>query len=616
MDTPNQLETYKMLADRQCQLVALERDSDLPYRIPRRPLSSSSAVKRMHTGTGNVGVAPGNDVFILVLDGDEALTHFRDEYGEIKTFKVSTPTGMHVYLRASSPDMIESGGTSLGDGIRITNRMVPGPGSIVKGFRYEIPDDSDPEIALCPIEIESKCRKADPSGHSITAPTTPTTPPNGVPNLPRSLATIEGRKALDDTQDASRPDGSERRASSGKRADIMDMLGDDRDLSKYLGEHDLSIRYNIRSMKAEVKIDGKWTAITDRTMEYIKAEIDAIEWENRIWRSLWERTLYFNEIDPFLVEYLEALPEWDGTPRIDSWCSTAFQIDQDPDNTAFARWTGIHVFLGTVKRTLSPGYPLDVTPVLIGDQGVGKSKHLAALFPPSQRDAFSDQLNLSGNSKIMLEAIQGKALIEIAEMHGLTRARLDKLKAFMSRTHDDGIRLAYRRNPEPSPRRCIFVGTCNDDGTGTLPNDPTGNRRWLPVVLNGRGEHFDTFAESRDQIWAEAFHRIREGEDPAFPESMVMAQRRATEDHRQADSIEELIIGFHEELRELNDKHGGSGLMLLEISYVLNLTRGRSVLTKQGEMRLARALTAQGWGKTRIMVGGKRACRWLPPPAG
>ena len=213
----------------------------------------------------------------------------------------------------------------------------------------------------------------------------------------------------------------------------------------------------------------------------------------------------------------------------------------------------------------------------------------------------------------MLEAIQGKALVEIAEMQGMTSARLDKIKAFMTRTEDGGIRLAYRRNPEPSPRRCVFLGTCNDDGTGTLPNDPTGNRRWVPIVVLGHGTHFDTFAEVRDQIWAEAYHRVREGEDPAFPENLVPAQTRANEDHRQSDAIGELVIDDDDMLRSRNADFGNQGLMLHEISDVLKLTKG-GVLNKATDMRPAKALTAQGWLKKRVRTGGgRRTTRWYPP---
>lgn len=399
--------------------------------------------------------------------------------------------------------------------------------------------------------------------------------------------------------------------SSGKNSNVMKMI-DGSDLTEYLAKHGIAIRYNTRAMKAEAKINDEYVPITDRSMEYIRSEIDAIEWENRIWRSLWERTLFLNEIDPFLTEYLETLLEWDGTPRIDEWCSTAFQIDQDPDNVAFAQWTGIHVFLGTVKRALSPGYALDVTPVLIGDQGIGKSKHLKALFPEEMKGIFGDELNLSSNSKMMLESIQGKALIEISEMQGLSRARFDKIKAFLSRTTDDGIRLAYRRNPEPSPRRCVFVGTCNDDGTGVLPNDVTGNRRWLPVVLIGRGEHFDTFAELKDQLWAEALHRVRNGEDPSFPEDMKHAQAQANEAHRQSDSIEELLIANEPDLRDINEEHN-DGFMIHEIAGDIGMVSHTGVLNRSAEMRIAKALKAMNWRKERVMLNGHRAWRWYPP---
>ena len=39
----------------------------------------------------------------------------------------------------------------------------------------------------------------------------------------------------------------------------------------------------------------------------------------------------------------------------------------------------------------------------------------------------------------------------------------------MTRTDDGNIRYAYRKNPEPTPRRCIIVGTSDVDTP--LPND-------------------------------------------------------------------------------------------------------------------------------------------------
>ena len=45
---------------------------------------------------------------------------------------------------------------------------------------------------------------------------------------------------------------------------------------------------------------------------------------------------------------------------------------------------------------------------------------------------------------------------EAAEMTGASRADVEAMKAFLSRTDDGAVRRAYRRNPEPSPRRLRY----------------------------------------------------------------------------------------------------------------------------------------------------------------
>ena len=73
--------------------------------------------------------------------------------------------------------------------------------------------------------------------------------------------------------------------------------------------------------------------------------------------------------------------------------------------------------------------------------------------------------------------------------------------------------MVYRRNTEPLPRRCIIVGTTNIDQA--LPNDPSGNRRFVPVaVWAGKRGHAGVRAyldEHREQLWAEALALWRAG---------------------------------------------------------------------------------------------------------
>ena len=131
-------------------------------------------------------------------------------------------------------------------------------------------------------------------------------------------------------------------------------------------------------------------------------------------------------------------------------------------------------------------------------------------------------------------------------MSGSTRAELESLKAFLSRTNDGSVRLTYRRDPGRLLRRCVIVGTSNDPRC--LPNDPSGNRRFVPVpVVAGTTEKIREFLdEHRDQMWAEAVHRVRQNRESAYlPQALKYVQRELTEQFRATDEIaEDLIDGY------------------------------------------------------------------------
>ena len=387
-------------------------------------------------------------------------------------------------------------------------------------------------------------------------------------------------------------------------------------LDARLSQHGIRIRYNQRWLLDEIsRHNGPWEPVTDRDEANARLLCGGLNWEDRVWRTLWLNTLLHHQCDPFL-QYLEGLPAWDGAKRVDTWLARAFRLTEGELNEAIATWASRHAFLGCVTRTLHPGAKLDVSPVLEGSQDWGKSWHCSSLFPDEVRGAFGDDLNLGGQAKEMLESIQGKAIVEIAEMQGITRAKLDRLKAFLTRTHDSGVRLAYRRNPEVAPRRCIFIGTVNNDGTGVLPNDATGNRRWAVVTLAGRGVQPPQLMppEERDQYWAEALHRVRAGEDPSFPEHLKPAQAERNEAFRQADTLEALVARLEPKLTE--------GVTLEAIKRQIGMLgnpkedgyeRTLAQVSDGDSKRLARALTARGWTRKQVRREGDKLRFWYPP---
>ena len=320
-------------------------------------------------------------------------------------------------------------------------------------------------------------------------------------------------------------------------------------------------RYNVRSAHVEfLSLFGPDPSRWEETDDMIRAELrDTFAKRCRVkmkaglmpftlginkFDDLLNAILNTRRVDPFKV-WLDSLPAWDRESRIDIWLSGCFTVgDMDPD---LYRWACRSVLMAAVYRTDHPGEKHDEMVVLVGPQDVGKSTAWAWLFPQQHRaDWFTDGLNFHADEKAKVEAMQGRVLVEAAEMSGSTRAELESLKAFLSRTNDGSVRLTYRRDPGRLLRRCVIVGTSNDPRC--LPNDPSGNRRFVPVpVVAGTTEKIREFLdEHRDQMWAEAVHRVRQNRESAYlPQALKYVQRELTEQFRATDEIaEDLIDGY------------------------------------------------------------------------
>ena len=235
------------------------------------------------------------------------------------------------------------------------------------------------------------------------------------------------------------------------------------------------------------------------------------------------------------------LEKWDSITRLVCWLSNVFDIEGG--NTELVQWASRFIFLGCVCRTFEPGVKLDEMPVLIGPQGIGKSTALRLVLLPEMPEQINDGLYLAADPKFRAEALQGRAIVEASEMAGCTRAEIESLKAFLSRTDDGGVRMAYRRNPEAMPRRCIIVGTSNNPEC--LPNDASGNRRFVPVNLrDGDPETLTEYLnDNRNQLWAEALYMWAVEERQAWlPRSHKAAKSEANEIARRKDELLENAI--------------------------------------------------------------------------
>ena len=227
----------------------------------------------------------------------------------------------------------------------------------------------------------------------------------------------------------------------------MSLSRDAEGLAAALEELGVECRFNVRAMRHEFRArGGDWREANDRTEARLQEDIAArfttgeknapLCFGRETWARALNALLADREVDPF-VEWLESLPTWDREPRLDGWLPAVFAADPE---CPLAQWAGRFVFLGPVARAYKPGTKLDEMPVLIGPQGCGKSTALRLALPPDRPEWFADGLHLAADPRSRAEALQGRVIVEAAEMAGSTRAELEGLKAFLSRTDDGAVR--------------------------------------------------------------------------------------------------------------------------------------------------------------------------------
>ena len=392
---------------------------------------------------------------------------------------------------------------------------------------------------------------------------------------------------------------------------------------------DWKIRTNTRSDAIEWRRGrAKWAANTDGLEAAVQCSIEGdFDVSSRIhpplrfgadrWKQYRNATAHGNQVDPFL-EWVEALPKWDGTERLSTLLSRCFKVSLGADqNDRLIRWASRFPYCGAIARADSPGIKLDELPVLIGDQSIGKSTYIRHMFGPLHGHWFGDEFSFNANPQQRVEATLGKVVVELSEMRGSTRAELSEIKQFLSREVDE-IRLPYRANPSRLPRRFVMVGSTND--AESLPNDPSGNRRFVALEVGAGpdgvvGVRF-ILQREREQLWAEALHIVRENTlEVWLPDSLKPAQRDTNEGHRRRDdSLEEAVAEFTANYDP--EKHGES-LAIGEIKAALLEGPQRVGSHELGDHALGRALKHEGWEKQRRRwaAGGRKSVRWVLPDA-
>lgn len=235
-------------------------------------------------------------------------------------------------------------------------------------------------------------------------------------------------------------------------------------------------------------------------------------------------------------EYLNSL-RWDGQKRLE----TVFSDYLGVANTAYTRSTARKSLVAAVARVFNPGVKYDYVPIVVGDQGIGKSTLLRKLG----RSWFSDTFKMN-DGKDMYEQLQGVWIIEIGELDGLRKAEVETIKLYISKQWDT-FRPAYARRVEVFKRQCVFFGTTNEE---QFLRDSTGNRRFLPLRTGEIEPKYDVFSlddATVSQIWAEAVHYYHHKEELYLDNETEELAREVQSKHFEMDDragkVADFILG-------------------------------------------------------------------------
>lgn len=296
----------------------------------------------------------------------------------------------------------------------------------------------------------------------------------------------------------------------------------------------LGLYYNELTMSVETEKDLPWRTLDEAGITFSGADRAALahylerEYRIRPARSFMDEMIliaaHSRYVNP-IKDYLNSL-SWDGQERVENCLPGVIP-------TEYTRFVARKCLVAAVARVMQPGCKWDHTLVIQGTEGLGKSFWIERLAK-----GWSASLGRVGDKDTLI-TMQRSWILVADEGHSLRKADADAIKEFLTRTVDV-MRMPYDREARAYPRRSVIWSTINDE---IFLRRQEGNRRFL-VVRSTEKINFDLLTDSYiDQLWAEAVHLWRAGEDLYLDD--IQSKNAAFE--RESFVEEDALVGIVQE---------------------------------------------------------------------
>ena len=280
----------------------------------------------------------------------------------------------------------------------------------------------------------------------------------------------------------------------------------------------------------------------------------ALEQGIKCWDKDIRRYVNSDDIEPYdpIGDFLEQLPQWDGTDRVTPLALRVHTAYNDWPHL-FRIWMRSMVAMWQGKGQLTGNA---LVPLLIGRQGCGKTSFCRILLPREQREYYNDRINFKNEADLNL-GLTSFALINLDEFDKITQRQQVVLKYLVS-TADLKYRPPYGKAYQSHRRYASFIGTTNEP---TPLTDPSGSRRFVCVVVEGNID-FRTPVDY-PQLYAQLKQEIRDGEPYWLTPDEEAALMEHNRQFQQLNGLGEMLLSLY---RKPEGDEDGAWLPLKVIS--------------------------------------------------